>query len=538
MRDRRLDIISCLPFDLMSPILSRLSMPELIICMDVSRAWSERILQCTDAWRRLEVTFKYEMSLVKNVSEHIRHLKIDAGGESTDTCLRLIANREIANLESLEIDTAFRQAPTVRRFFSAFREVGTSLRTLNLKFSRTNDHPPPLVPILALCPSLTHVIYHTWNLRRQDVKGVRISQKFPLTHLDLFTDRSIESAELEAVLRHCPKMLCLVLYKCHPDCLRLIPEYCKEVEYFSLNRSNFLKSSGHWDQIPNNESAGGGLRSLSIYTSDIIGPQGVVQFINMNKDTVGELALGIGDGDRSFTTLIQPWASLALFEWNLQLRKIDFSLERCSTAILCTMISRCPNLEIVKLDRTSSLTDEVFCTLAELTKLYQLELAGGTSTRITDEGLSWFFSQIQNMNRLRVVCLSDMPPIKGNSLLALAKVKSLRKLTIRRCQGILDPAVDQFAEALVNSSIALEEITFYVMASITNAALVKLGQIKTLSDMTLIRCSRIDDEGIDGLLKQWKSFKRLYIHGCFRVRQTTMYYSQGRVPEAFSRISS
>ena len=100
-RDQRIDIVSMLPFDLMSPILSRLNMPELITCLDISRAWRARVLQCTDAWRRLEVNSKYEMSLVKAVSEHIRHLKIDAGGESTDTCLKLIANREIANLETL-----------------------------------------------------------------------------------------------------------------------------------------------------------------------------------------------------------------------------------------------------------------------------------------------------------------------------------------------------------------------------------------------------------------------------------------------------
>ncbi|KAI9497705.1 hypothetical protein BDB00DRAFT_587207 [Zychaea mexicana] len=410
-----------------------------------------------------------------------------------------------------------------------------------------------------MCPSLTHLTYHTWNLRRQDVKGARASQNFALTHLDLFTDRSIESTELEAVLRHCPNMLCLILYKCHPDCLRLIPLYCSLVEYFSLNRSTILKSSGHWEQIPdiNNDSnhnnghnrslqykhnnnhshqqrQHGGLRSLSIYTSDIIGPQGVVQYINKNRGTVEELALGIGDGDRSFTTLIQPWASLAIFELNYQLRKIEFSLERCSTAILCTMISRCPNLEAIKLDRTSSLTDDVFYTLVELARLRHLEIAGGTNTRITDDGLAWFFDQVANENRLRIVCFSDLSPVKDSTLVALARVKSLQKVTIRRCQGIAERAMDQFADTLATSSTTLlEEITFHAMASITNTALARLGEVKTLIDMTLIRCSRIDDDGIQDLLSRWKTFKRLYIHGCFRVHQTTMYYFHGRVPQSF-----
>ncbi|KAI9262127.1 hypothetical protein BDA99DRAFT_510316 [Phascolomyces articulosus] len=554
---QRFDILTSLPFDLMSHIFGHLSMPELTICMDISRGWRERVLQCTEAWRRLEVNSKYEMTLVKMVSKHIRHLKIDAGGESTDTCLKLISNREIADLETLEIDTVFRQAPTIRRFFSAFREIGPTLRKLNLKFARANPRPPPLVPIISMCPLLTHLTYHTWNLRRQDVKGARTRQKFVLTHLDLFTDRSIESPELEAILQHCPRMLCLVLYKCSPACLQLIPQYCRSIEYFSLNKNNILKSNGHWEQIPDVHHPGNnlqrrlsyplqqqeqqvqrkhGLRALSIYTSDIIGPQGVVQFINSNKETVEELTLGIGDGDRSFTTLIQPWASLVLFEWNYQLRKIEFSLERCSTAILCAMIARCPNLEAIKLDRTGSLTDEVFHTLIDLAKLHQLELAGGTNTRITDEGLSWFFDHIADVesNRLRIVCFSDLSPVKENTLLSLAKVKSLQKLTIRRCQGVTERAMDQFADTLAKSTtISLQEVTFHAMATVTNSALARFGEIKSLVDMTLIRCSRIDDDGIQELLERWKTFKRLYIHGCFRVRQTTMFYCHGRMPHFF-----
>ncbi|KAG2227619.1 hypothetical protein INT45_002304 [Circinella minor] len=564
---KRLDILSTLPFELMSCAFSHLSMPELTICMDVSKTWKSRVLQCTEAWRRLEVNSKYEMALVKTVSEHIRHLRIDAGGESTDTCLRLISDRKICNLETLEIDTVFRQAPTVRRFFSAFRETGPTLRILNLKFARANPRPPPLIPILDMCPKLTHLTYHTWNLRRQDVKGARSSKSFILTHLDLFTNRSIECPELEAILRRCPKLLCLILYKCSPNCLRLIPQYCNLIEYFSLNKTNTTKSSGQWEQIPyvnhhqtNNlqflreqlqqrrlstnpvqheqqDKQVNGLRSLSIYTSDIIGPQGVVQFINSNKDTVKELALGIGEGDRSFTTLIQPWASLVLFEWNYQLRKIEFSLERCSTSILCTMMGRCPNLEAIKLDRTGSLTDEVFYTLVDLAKLHHLELAGGTNTRITDEGLAWFFNQVADENRLRIICFSDLSPVKDNTLVSLAKVKSLQKITIRRCQGVSERAMDQFADALAKSSIlSLQDITLHAMATITNSALARMGEIKSLTDMTVTRCSRIDDEGIQELLNRWKTFKRLYIHGCFRIRHTTMYYCQGRVPQAFKSL--
>ena len=457
----------------------------------------------------------------------------------------------------------FRQAPTVRRFFSAFRETGPTLLKLNLKFARANPRPPPLIPILNMCPKLTHLTYHTWNLRRQDVKGARSSKNFDLTHLDLFTDRSIESPELEAILRHCPKLLCLVLYKCSPNCLRLIPQYCNSIEYFSLNKNNIIKSSGHWDQIPNvnnnslqlfqgqlqrpsstnliqyeqQQEQSKGLRSLSIYTSDIIGPQGVVQFINSNKDTVKELALGIGDGDRSFTTLIQPWASLVLFEWNYQLRKIEFSLERCSTSILCTMMGRCPNLEAIKLDRTGSLTDEIFYTLVDLGKLYHLELAGGTNTRITDEGLAWFFNQLADENRLRIVCFSDLSPVKDSTLVALTKLKSLQKITIRRCQGVVDRAMDQFADALAKSTtLSLQEITFHAMATITNSALARMGEVKSLTDMTIIQCSRIDDEGIQELLNRWKTFKRLYIHGYSRDRHKTMYYCHGRVPQAFKSL--
>ena len=457
----------------------------------------------------------------------------------------------------------FRQAPTVRRFFSAFRETGPTLQKLNLKFARANPRPPPLIPILNMCPQLTHFTYHTWNLRRQDVKGARSSKNFVLTHLDLFTHRSIGSPELEAILRHCPKLLCLVLYKCSPDCLRLIPQYCSSIEYFSLNKSNIIKY-GRWEQIANvnnnnslqqfqgqqqrrsstnpvqheqQQEQSKGLRSLSIYTSDIIGPHGAVQFINSNKDTVEELALGIGDGDQSFTTLIQPWASLVLFEWNYQLRKIELSLDRCRTSILRTMMGRCPNLETIKLDRTGSLDDDIFNTLVDLEKLYHLELAGGTNTRITDEGLASFFDEVADKNRLRIICFSDLSPVKKSTLIALAKLKSLQKLTIRRCQGVVDRAMDQFADALAKSSTpSLQEVTFQLMVTITNSALARMGEVKSLTDMTIIQCSRIDDEGIQELLNRWKTFKRLYIHGYSRDRHKTMYYCHGRVPQAFKSL--
>ena len=99
--DKRLDILSTLPFELTSYAFSHLSMPELTVCMDVSKSWKSRVLQCTEAWRRIAVDPKYKMSLVKTVSEHIRHLKIDAGGESADICLQLISDRKICNLETL-----------------------------------------------------------------------------------------------------------------------------------------------------------------------------------------------------------------------------------------------------------------------------------------------------------------------------------------------------------------------------------------------------------------------------------------------------
>ena len=142
---------------------------------------------------------------------------------------------------------------------------------------------------------------------------------------------------------------------------------------------------------------------------------------------------------------------------------------------------------------------------------------------ISDQGLHYISSGFTNLIYLS---LPNCWRITSVGIGHVARMKSLRELHLHNCQSIDDECVRLLSEA--ESQITILDLSRN--CKIGDIALKYLGESQLPIQELSLACCGITDEGIQHLVKQRKTLKRLSIFGCEKITDNSLRLIAEKLP--------
>ncbi|KAI8146105.1 hypothetical protein BJV82DRAFT_405742 [Fennellomyces sp. T-0311] len=493
--DKRIDFPGLLPFEILANIFPLLSTAELVECGSVCHRWRERVIQCTEAWHDVTLKCADDIALVEPVAMHIRKLWLNflEDWEMQEFLEKMVVDGEVRYLESLAIESGVEFEPTFCTDVVLQSQSGISLTELYISI----DIPgmvPVLGHVLSECPNLSHLTYEAPDFDR-------IIGKTPLP-------------EKRPILRACPKLRCLVVDHCAPNALGAISQICPNVTYFHYGSADEdvcdIDQTTPWDwpTVVPNVYGPAGSRFISITADDAeINRRDVISILSKNAATVEELNLNIHMDENRFP-YTPAWEPLINFGGE-RLRVFECTLG-CRTSVLSSIFYRSPALENIVIQGMQYLTNAIFNSLRDLPNLKCLRLFDCSG--LSEDGLTAYFekmAQHHHTSLLEELEFADMAGITDQSLGALLDIKSLRILSLTRCNSVTGIGLNEFLEKMRNMRSSLEEINFMQMDSVTDLTLCALGTIEGLKRVKLSLLNGVTDRGLVSLACDFEKYEHV-----------------------------
>ncbi|KAI9498075.1 hypothetical protein BDB00DRAFT_497702 [Zychaea mexicana] len=543
-RDKRIDFISELPFDVATSFLPFLPITCRIECMSVSKTWWERISECSSAWRTAvvpDLTTAHKEAIDYNcynsdiLFHHIQHRGVQyvrelqlgpyLGRYDLNQWLRGCDHR-FKHLETLVINYVSYIDPDT--LVSCLKRIGSTLKKLDISlkcgtsYSGSNNVLACVWKALSEADSrITHLAfqdaYDTTSFSTDTVLPVIPS----LTHLLLsvywltgsyqpnsWLTANTQSVDLsyvhlEIICKACPNLYFLKTI-CPPSGLDTIRQHCTRLQYLWINGGTdddsrndriCFTSFGNDDLItvdygaPSHFLKNGkeGLRSLIISDCPNQNGQSIYKTLEENKDTLKELLL---HGEWFEGGQQSSWQILGNFG-STQLCEINWETEHLELSTFLQLIQQCPNLDSIKIANVKQATDRIFDALLELRHLKRLNLEN--CKNITAVGLQRFFSlsntpqyrqQLKHLKLTREVQWTFFSRVSyhhSSSVFdALGNMQYLNTLCLRR--GL----EGRHLERIIDKLTLLESITLIDVRYITRNCMAAISRLPCLKRVEFV----------------------------------------------------
>ncbi|KAI9255643.1 hypothetical protein BDA99DRAFT_573912 [Phascolomyces articulosus] len=539
--ETQVDFLGTLPFEILAYILPLLSTAELVECGSVCHRWRERVIQCNEAWREVTLKCSDDIILVSPVTAHIRKLWLNLleDWELEEFLDKMVIHGNIRHLDSFAIESGVQLNPAFCMDVILQSQSGYSLTELYISID-TLETVPILGYVLSECPNLTHLTYEAPDFDRI-INTAPLPDQCNITHLRLntFLDTLIHRTELEPILNTCPELRCLIIDRCAPSALQAVHQVCPNVYYLHYgSHDDDIFDIGQltpwdWPVIPKNTSkATAGARYISIAAEDAkINRRDVIALLNKNTTTLEDVHLNVRlDESRFIYTPV--WEPLNVYGGE-RLRKFECTLG-CRTSVLASIFYRSPALETILIQDMHYVTDAIFTSLVDLPNLKCLRLVDCPG--LSEDGLVSFFekmttttsSQQQNAKKrisstsrhhykeivLEEFEFADMPSMTDHSLNTLLNIKSLRKLSLTRCNSVTGIGLNEFMDKMRDHSVSgqndgIEELNFMQMDAVTDLTLCALGAIEGLKRVKLSLLNGVTDRGLVSLACDFENYEHI-----------------------------
>ncbi|KAI8148230.1 hypothetical protein BJV82DRAFT_709080 [Fennellomyces sp. T-0311] len=521
--DRRQDFLMTLPFDIVGGIFSHMNKSDCLKCMGVSRKWFDHVPHhAINLWREITISslgILNNQLILRCLGPHLRKVNLHGMNEcEIGMVLRALAQDGPCNtIRSIEL---FRCTTIDRRnFANALQPVLASLTEIAF---RQHRNMIDVLAFLQVCPNtITHLTFHVstgyrsaqiYNLENTVPPTLALPQ-LSLTYLNLHT--GIPRPSIEHILRHCPRLMCLVLDAMKPysssiwSLLESCTTLCPTIQYLAWGPL-YPQDISHWKDRVSATTKNRGLREVvsgSFYHSETF-----TRMLLQHHQTLEVVRLRRMQNDQD------PWCpaiDLVAFE---QLQTIYVNNIYTDSTALARWISRCPNLQELSLHMTCADIEqwtENICQALPKQSLKHLYLTQGRSICTINGDESPLYNYIAESS-LRTISLSGQDMVTDAILEALAKnAATLRHVALHYNSRVTSNGLRAFAR---NLRWTLDDLQIVEDASVLQDDVLMPLSTK-VRRMTLKRCNGITANGLKAFANTARELKRLQIIECVNIDQ-------------------
>ncbi|KAI8140205.1 hypothetical protein BJV82DRAFT_671973 [Fennellomyces sp. T-0311] len=515
------DFITQMPPEITSRIAQFLGIYDLIECLKVSMDWKERIRQCPEAWRVLNVG-KYKKNIkltaIQHVMRFVRQVTIHTTSSNqslVEDLLISIGNGAFESLTHLGFSSATAHAKYVPFLTKIFADI--NLTCLDLTFSVTKPNAYILFhQVLKLCSHLKQLTYHIGCISMEIDYDHLPKVPTTITHLSVggypYDDLQgkVEKPHFFIPLIPLfPHLVDLCITDSCPGDLQTISKQCSNLRRLVVMKQPFES----FRDFPDAASGTKGLQYLKI--DGYVDPADVAGVISQNSETLISVDVTLDYKTEWDGQLVDPnWNYKNIPKLNCRLlKKLHFltfyywPFEH--------WIGNCPVLEEIKLEGVTDMTDLVFGALKRLPNLRSLDFEDGR--KLTDAGLSGFFNDLQKQgSQLHTVTIRFCELLGAESLLSLVALQSLRKLSIYSCTGVTETVFQEFT-AKVDSFNNIDTLALRSLDGVTDQALLRLVHaLPQLQHLKLSYLGKITDSSLNAIadISSRTSLSKLNIYCC------------------------
>ncbi|KAI9247442.1 hypothetical protein BDA99DRAFT_525929 [Phascolomyces articulosus] len=553
----RIDFVKYLPIEIVSVILDYFEVLELFKLLGVSRAWKNRLLAFNKLWSNV-IIHDDDLNLIvvdalADIAHKVERLKLRSvwGDDTKNPCGRkifnLIKNGAFLTLERLDL-----MDYTIPREYDIYHlldGVANTLISLKLKPPESEQfHPIYLENIVSICKRLEQfwcppniavsppprsfstqaIIHGNTTIIPTTVTSTSLKQ------LIVDPDGHTPDHFVKRIVSLCPNIRRLSIQRCSHQMLDVIQQhYGNQLQYLLFNASHGTSwaSSCYSKWVPQVEICviaqqqeqyqkpegrdnnklirreEKGLRYLSVYQFP---KSSCVSLIHQHEKTLEELHLSFVWMDGQMT----DEATTAAFETigkltNLRVLGLDccFHLPQTVVTILTRVsVETLHSLYLISIDLSTD--RRVLPLIKQLTHLKHLFV--GSMTKVDYNDLIQLIEHFSNPSPTSNSSCLQTISISGNDLilddrllLAIARIRTLKKISIIDPRQITEKGVDQFCRTLQRlNSGSLRSLVFERVHTVSNTSLQYLALIPNLKKIILryVKSNKLTREGVTKLL--------------------------------------
>ncbi|KAI8142475.1 hypothetical protein BJV82DRAFT_657706 [Fennellomyces sp. T-0311] len=412
-----IDLIAKLPVEIVNNILSQISRRTVVTCLNISKTWRQRMLECENSWKYLSIRDDpisiQCASIIPYTARHVKKLTIDSNLIGVrKLCFDHMMEGSFVNIESLKMSAMLS---------IALSTASRTLTSVDFDFSNNGNNEITLADLLLGCRAVTKLVYTTKSHMSAMIG-------------DLSMAKSIIGSDIKTVLRSCQNIRRLALNKCNPTVIDII-KTCTTLEIFCYNYQ--YEVSGVQGKIDGGMLAG--LRK--IYIGNRIPLEHIMPLLYNNMKTLEVVNVVIPE-----TTGYQVQQLYATYP-DFSLIKLfdrDANLSESNQTLRSIKVRGCGH----------AVTDGVLASLARIKTLEDVHF--GNVLAATAEGISNFLDATKH--QLTSVYLGETELVKNHHLTALGAFGRLKKIGLRKLSGITDEGIQSMIKAGCPALNALEVI--------------------------------------------------------------------------------
>ncbi|KAI9470446.1 hypothetical protein BDB00DRAFT_880108 [Zychaea mexicana] len=531
------DFINCLPADVVSDILSRLSFKERHRCMAICKAWSAYLSSWQGMWREIDICLEEGASdgwlqwIPQFETGHkIRQLRFFGNSVQMKKAFDALEQRGHNRIQSLVIgsfyawDTVDISPAEQQSSFSGLMDLtGPSL--VNLEF-RNAYFPADVIMdrLFPVCKRLKRLICemeYDSGSPPPDWSPPDNATLPCLTELLWSTEMVLP---LDKFLPRCPNLRSLTIESSEfgdTPILRRLDELCPTLQHFSCTDTETI---GSLDQIKPSFAASlssnsstrkygkgnDGLRSIYIDQVEALKDDDIIPLIQRHHDTLEYLSI------HSDAQLNRYWSTIAELGTR-RLTTLDLS-HRGPADHLSNMLLSCPLLEDVTLHYP--VTTQIMDALGQLKQLKRLKIHEGSSDAI--EGALQFAQSCSSNGALEAVNFAHSRFVTDHVLTLLGSIRTLRTVIVGDCPMLTTLGITQFIEKADH----IERLGLYGLHAVTDQVMEAIGNnMERIQQLDISRCSSVTDRGVEQLISTRKAtgLKKLAVQGCTGIGEHTIY---------------
>ncbi|KAI9496818.1 hypothetical protein BDB00DRAFT_807325 [Zychaea mexicana] len=507
----KIDFITELPFDILPKIMYYLPMHMCVLCVNVSQSWRARIRQCSAVWRKMIIDNSDDddarvYNNLSYVSDQVRELSLRGFDEYVPSqFLKTLELGRFTRLQSLALRRI--RITSANNLLQGLEHINGTLKNLAL-ISIRND-PVTLDAVLSICTNLLTFKYKGMGL--QISRPSKLPAATRIVSLELETTSIIRAAQLEPLLRCCPAVQNLYVYRSEPSAIRLIDQYSTAgLRSLAFNLYRIMDDITHIDSHDSNMSMiPKGLRSLHVSRVEAVAAVNLAPLLMKSNDTLEELVLYMDDD----VGPVQLWNPLTTFTLP-RLQKLQCEVRPMMQHVIATLVRQCPELEDVTFEHCEYIGNEIFGALAGLTQLRRI--ATYSVSEINEVGLVQLLERhvaLQHHSPLRVFETDDYSNITDEALACLADIPTLERIRLDACNQVSADGIELFVQKL-KPDCALQILLLYNMEAVPDTAIQGLCKLEHLRHVELVRLKSITDQSIADLVSSSLSLQSMWIYDC------------------------
>ncbi|KAI8145608.1 hypothetical protein BJV82DRAFT_666850 [Fennellomyces sp. T-0311] len=236
-----IDLVTQLPGEIASDILSRLPQAAIVTCLSISRTWRQRTLKCESLWKELSIDDNLASIQLTNMLPHIapwiQKLAINSGSNlARENCFEHMQKGSFTKIQTIVLTAQASQnlRSQLIMLSIAFWETRHTLTAVSLDFT-DSQNPITLADVLLGCSAVTKLTYAVASPMSASVGNISaVKNGHPLASLQLEAS-SIVGTDIESMLKRCRQVRRLIMNGCDPTVLNIVNTKAPNLEILGYN---------------------------------------------------------------------------------------------------------------------------------------------------------------------------------------------------------------------------------------------------------------------------------------------------------------